>query len=106
MVAARHLRAAGYYVEANESSLALVAKQAPEAGTPKKPGAQVRLVLASSTSDSTNTMPDLNGFSGREALFVLQKYGVQARLEGSGTVVGQSPEAGAALPREAVLRCR
>ena len=106
IVAVRQLRAAGYYVEEEAPSLAPVAKQTPEAGTPKKPGAHVRLVLAEGASDSTDTMPDLKGLSGREALFVLQKHGVQARLEGSGTVVEQSPEAGATLPREAVLRCR
>jgi cell division protein FtsI (penicillin-binding protein 3) len=106
MVAARHLRAAGYYVETDEPSMAPVTKQAPEAGTPKKPGAHVRLVLADATTDSTDTMPDVSGLSGREAMFVLQKHGVRARLEGSGVVVEQSPKAGAALPRDAVLRCR
>ncbi len=102
-VAAHQLRAAGYRVASfDDSSPALVARQQPEAGTPAKPGALVRLTLEADTSEAQ--MPDLTGLGAREALFWLQAHGVKVRVEGSGHVVSQSPEAGAALPREAVLR--
>jgi membrane peptidoglycan carboxypeptidase len=44
-------------------------------------------------------MPDLRGLSAREALKALVRIGMTARMTGDGFVVGQSPEAGAALIR-------
>ncbi len=47
-------------------------------------------------------MPDLRGFSAREALRALSHIGLTARMSGDGFVVSQMPEAGAALvPGEA-----
>lgn len=44
-------------------------------------------------------MPDLRGFSAREALRTLSQIGLTARMSGDGFVVTQSPEPGAALVR-------
>ncbi len=104
-VAVQRLRAAGYRVEAEAPPLAPVATQTPEAGAALAPGAPVRLALAVA-AEAKQTMPDLSGLSGRSATFWLQARGVRVRLEGSGQVAGQWPEAGAALPKEAVLRCK
>jgi cell division protein FtsI (penicillin-binding protein 3) len=43
----------------------------------------------------TPQMPDLRGMSGREAVRILNRAGLWARLEGDGFVVDQSPDAGA-----------
>jgi cell division protein FtsI (penicillin-binding protein 3) len=42
-------------------------------------------------------MPDLRGFSAREALRALSQMGLTARMSGDGFVIAQMPEAGAAL---------
>jgi cell division protein FtsI (penicillin-binding protein 3) len=44
-------------------------------------------------------MPDLRGFSAREALRLLSRIGMTAHMSGDGVVVEQRPEAGAALVR-------
>jgi cell division protein FtsI (penicillin-binding protein 3) len=44
-------------------------------------------------------MPDLHGLSAREALRVLTRVGLTARMNGDGFVVEQSPAAGALLGR-------
>jgi beta-lactam-binding protein with PASTA domain len=44
-------------------------------------------------------MPDLRGLSAREALRLLSRIGMTARMSGDGFVVEQSPEAGSALVR-------
>lgn len=43
------------------------------------------------------TMPDLRGLAAREAVNVLTRLGMTARMNGSGFVVEQSPEAGEAV---------
>jgi beta-lactam-binding protein with PASTA domain len=40
-------------------------------------------------------MPDLRGLSARDALRLLSDIGMTARMDGSGFVLQQSPEAGA-----------
>jgi cell division protein FtsI (penicillin-binding protein 3) len=44
-------------------------------------------------------MPDLRGLSAREALRLLSRIGLTARLSGSGFVVDQRPQAGSPLVR-------
>ncbi|MDQ3071487.1 MAG: PASTA domain-containing protein, partial [Acidobacteriota bacterium] len=55
--------------------------------------------LVSMSSGSTGLMPDLRGLGAREALRVLGKLGLSARMQGSGVVILQHPEAGAPLER-------
>jgi cell division protein FtsI (penicillin-binding protein 3) len=57
-------------------------------------------VLASLTpAANLGLMPDLRGLGAREALRVLGRLGLSARVRGSGVVVAQQPEAGAPLER-------
>ena len=57
-------------------------------------------ILASLTpAANLGLMPDLRGLGAREALRVLGRLGLSARIEGSGVVVNQHPEAGAPLER-------
>jgi cell division protein FtsI/penicillin-binding protein 2 len=44
-------------------------------------------------------MPDLRGLSARDAVHLLAKMGMTARMSGDGFVIEQSPEVGAALDR-------
>ncbi len=102
-VAVLRLRAAGYRVAPVASSMASVAGQMPEAGALKKPGTPVHLTLAGEAETPRTLMPDLKGLGAREAMFWLRAHDVKVRFEGRGQVVRQSPEAGAALPKEVVL---
>ncbi len=103
-VAAHQLRAAGYRVASLRDPLAVpVAAQVPEAGALERPGALVRLNLDEEGADSTKTMPDLTGLGARDAMFWLQAQGITARFEGTGQVVRQSVEAGAAIPSTVTL---
>ena len=57
-------------------------------------------VLATTLEPARNgLMPDLRGLSAREALRLLSRIGMTARMSGDGFVVEQSPEAGSALVR-------
>jgi membrane peptidoglycan carboxypeptidase len=81
--------------------LATVAAPAPA------PASRVQSLLVSMTSDaSQGLMPDLRGLGAREALRVLGRLGLAARVQGSGVVISQEPEAGTPLERGAssVLR--
>jgi cell division protein FtsI (penicillin-binding protein 3) len=53
--------------------------------------------------DASNTMPDLTGVSTRRAVTWLRERGVDARLDGTGTIVRQRPRPGAPLPSQAFL---
>jgi len=54
----------------------------------------------------SGVMPDLRGFSAREALRVLSQIGMTARMNGDGFVVSQTPEPGAQLIRGDVCALR
>jgi cell division protein FtsI (penicillin-binding protein 3) len=56
-------------------------------------------VVVTSVSDrGVTAFPDLRGLGARDALRALSLLGITARLHGTGVVVRQQPEAGAALP--------
>lgn len=80
-----------------------VQQQSPVAGAAARPGTPVRLVAASATPAR---MPNLVGLSARQARYWLATLGVDARIDGGGTVTAQTPRAGAALPTRATLTCR
>ena len=48
-------------------------------------------------SDGPGTMPDLRGLSAREALHKMLRLGLTARIDGTGFVVSQDPQAGTPL---------
>lgn len=56
------------------------------------------------TLDGQTPLPDVRGFSGRDALRELVKRGLSARLTGDGVVVEQDPPAGTTLPPGSVCR--
>ena len=49
---------------------------------------------------SEGLFPDLRGLSARDALRTLSRLGMSARLNGTGVVVRQLPEAGAPIDRD------
>ena len=103
-----HLAAAGYDVSAlpAEQARKPVARQAPKVGTPLEPGRQTTLTVASaSEANRQATLPNLAGLSARQAAFWLRTRGVKVRINGSGQVVGQAPEAGSSMPEEVILQC-
>lgn len=87
-----------------------VAAQTPQAGLPIETN-KIRLRLTSGSSASavdavpvTNYVPEVVGFSMRQAVRILREAGYEVRQNGSGTVADQFPEAGAVLrPGRAVL---
>jgi beta-lactam-binding protein with PASTA domain len=48
---------------------------------------------------ASGLMPDLRGLSAREALRLLTRLGMSARMSGDGFVLSQTPEPGSALVR-------
>lgn len=79
----------------------LVARHDPSAEADAAPQpARAASVLSATLEPARNgLMPDLRGLSAREALRSLSRIGMIARMTGDGSVVEQSPEAGAALVR-------
>ena len=67
--------------------------------TPVTPASSVGTpsVVAMPASMTDTGLPDLRGMSAREALRELARLGLTARMEGTGIVVDQSPEAGSPL---------
>ncbi|MDA0378138.1 MAG: penicillin-binding transpeptidase domain-containing protein [Bacteroidetes bacterium] len=100
-IADRRLQALGLEPRgSNEDFMAAVAEQALAPGTEALQGVPVRLA---SRVDSLRVMPDLDGLSSREAVAWLNQLGVEALLEGHGTVAQQQPAPGAPLPSRARL---
>jgi cell division protein FtsI/penicillin-binding protein 2 len=78
--------------------------QSPAAGQAIERGGSVTVWLSAPPDSNSGRMPDLAGLSVRAALRRLALLGAQARIEGTGLVVRQSPEPGAALAGGAVCR--
>jgi cell division protein FtsI (penicillin-binding protein 3) len=79
----------------------LVARHDPSHDSDAAPQpARAASVLSATVEPARNgLMPDLRGLSARDALRALSRIGMTARMTGDGFVVGQTPEAGAALVR-------
>jgi cell division protein FtsI (penicillin-binding protein 3) len=82
-----------------------VERQQPAAGAEAMPGRRVRLETQR-VPLSEESMPDLTGLSARQAMYWMASRGIEARIEGTGVVVSQSPAAGEPLPERALVRCR
>ena len=67
--------------------------------TPVTPAAAIGTpsVVAMPANMTDTGLPDLRGMSAREALRELARLGLTARMEGTGIVVDQNPEAGSPL---------
>jgi cell division protein FtsI/penicillin-binding protein 2 len=87
-----------------EGTGARVLAQRPPAGGAVELGASVELWLAAPDDSSGRVLPDLTGLPVREALRRLTACRIQARLEGRGVVVRQSPAAGTPLPLADAVR--
>ena len=95
--AVRHL---GIAETINPQPPVLVARQdtTPNAPVVQRPVSEPARVVDAVNAIQPGVMPDLRGYSAREALNTLARLGVNARILGHGVVVQQSPAAGAPLP--------
>jgi cell division protein FtsI/penicillin-binding protein 2 len=73
-----------------------VSHQAIPAGVDLKVGSRVELVLSEATAVAMKrvTVPDVRGMSLRSAVAAMTRSGLRVRVEGSGSVVGQSLDPG------------
>ena len=85
----------------NPAPPVLVARHDPSAEPEAAPQpARADSALAATLEPARNgLMPDLRGFSGREAVRLLSQIGMTARMSGDGFVVDQNPAPGAPLVR-------
>ncbi len=85
----------------NAPAPVLVARHDPSHDSDAVPlRARAASVLSATVEPAANgLMPDLRGLSAREALKMLSRIGMTARMTGNGFVVEQSPEPGAVLVR-------
>ena len=106
-IAEHALRHLGVPPNINPAPPVLVARHAPDAtGEFRTSGSLLAAVpmpraavLTVPAGDGPPVMPDLRGMSAREALRMLARLGLTARIEGRGVVIGQTPEAGMPLER-------
>lgn len=98
-IAAAALRHRGVPPSVNPPVPVLVARRAEGAAPPlASPIEPPSIVTVAATSGAAAALvPDLAGMSARDAVRVLARLGVHARLHGSGRVVAQRPAAGTAL---------
>jgi cell division protein FtsI/penicillin-binding protein 2 len=88
----------------NPSPAVIVARHDADGDTTAtaQPAVAERVLAATLEPARNGLMPDLRGVSAREALKLLSRIGMTARMTGDGVVVDQAPEAGAALVRGSV----
>jgi cell division protein FtsI (penicillin-binding protein 3) len=87
------LRHAGIPPTLNAPPPVLVARRG-EFPSVEHPGSREPSIVPVGTAGSLRDLPDLRGLSAREAVSVLTKLGLTARLKGHGIVTKQSPEPG------------
>ncbi len=100
LVAERKLLAAGLETGGFGNELAQVSSQTSQPGSSRPVWTRVRVETSEA---SLSEMPDLSGWTVRDAAFWLRQQGVDVRVQGNGSVRRQSPAAGAALPRQATI---
>lgn len=83
-----------------------VSLQTPEAGTNGYSERTIRLMAADTAASGENEMPDVRGLSSRDALLWMRSLRMDAKLDGVGTVVAQSPLPGEAVHGRVELRSR
>lgn len=82
----------------------IVTAQQPVSEATTHTGAAVR--LATEARSEVRVMPDVGGLTAREAVYTLALHGIEARIDGAGVVIRQTPSAGGPLGSEAVLVCQ
>ena len=84
----------------NPAPPVVVARRGNDADAPAAQPVRTASLLAATIEPARHgLMPDLRGFSGREALRMLSQIGMTARINGDGFVVEQNPMPGSALVR-------
>jgi cell division protein FtsI (penicillin-binding protein 3) len=77
----------------------VVARRAQASVTPASTSGSLPRIVSLAGGRQAPLVPDLRGMGARDALRTLARLGLHARIEGSGVVVAQSPEAGTELER-------
>lgn len=99
-IAERRLLAAGLETAGFGREPSVVASQATAAGERAPTKARIRV----RTSDEPRTaMPDMSGWTVRDAAFWLSEQGVRVQVNGTGSVRRQTPAAGDPLPKQATI---
>jgi cell division protein FtsI (penicillin-binding protein 3) len=96
-IAEASLRQLGIPPTINPAPPVLLTRRDEETLTPTP--VRVAMVERALAPARAGVMPDLRGFSARDAVRTLTTVGMTARLSGSGFVIEQSPAAGSALVR-------
>jgi cell division protein FtsI (penicillin-binding protein 3) len=78
-------------------------RERPAAGPTELPAI---VTLAGSRQGMAAAFPDLRGLGARDALRILARLGLTARVQGAGVVVEQEPEAGSPIERGSVATLR
>jgi cell division protein FtsI (penicillin-binding protein 3) len=104
-IAAAALRHQAVPPNVNPQPPVLVVRHSDDANeqTVSTAGTQPSVVTVATRADA---FPDLSGLSARDALRILAKLGVSARLTGAGLVVDQEPQAGTPLESSGVATLR
>lgn len=107
-IAERRLRSVGYRVEirADDDFIHPVSLQTPEAGGKERVGKTIRIFAGDSAAVRADRMPDVRGLSSRNALLWLKRLGIDARLDGVGTVIAQTPEPGQEVRGRVLIQSR
>jgi cell division protein FtsI (penicillin-binding protein 3) len=77
----------------------VVARRPQASVTPASTSGSLPRIVSLAGGGHVPLVPDLRGMGVRDALRTLARLGLDARIEGSGVVVAQSPEAGTELER-------
>jgi cell division protein FtsI (penicillin-binding protein 3) len=101
-IAEATLRHLGVPPTLNAPPPVLVARRTDQPDTPR-PSRRSASFVQVGTSGDVRDLPDLRGLSAREALRVLTKIGLTARLTGNGVVTSQMPAPG--TPIEPGMAC-
>lgn len=93
-IAQAALRHFGIVPTVNAPPPVLVARHREQQEFQRTKGRDIAAIVQVGGFDGTHDFPDLRGLSAREALRVLTKIGLAARLHGNGVVTAQTPVAG------------
>lgn len=107
-IAGRQLQSAGYRVRirSGDGFIHPVSLQTPEAGASGRIDETIRLVAADTAAIDGSVMPDVRGLSSRNALLWLRSLEIDAKLDGIGMVVSQSPQPGETVSGRVLIKSR
>ncbi len=108
VIAERQLESFGYHVQvrADDELIHPIILQTPQPGTSGQAHRTIRLVAADTVAIDRDRMPDVRGLSTRNALLWLRSFGIDAKLDGVGTVVAQTPAPGQTVRGRVLIRSR